>query len=188
MKIGLSVGLVAALSLPSRAALAQAEAPARARFGDRGEFVMQSDATIQLNGSRGGPPRAFVLVTPALDYFVVHSVSLGAQLGWYDDDGTKEAWVAPRIGFNITISDNLSLWIKCYVGYERAWDGLFNVTADITFFEAFAPLLWHPAPHFFLGGGPYVEPSFVFNTPNAQNNQNYVAYGLTTTVGGWFIP
>jgi hypothetical protein len=171
------LALAAALAafLSTSAAYAQ-------RFGDEGQLVIQDDAKLQIGGTtqNGQNNGAAILLQPAADYFVVHSVSLGAQLLYSDSGGNQVVGVAPRVGYNVTITDDVSFWIRGYVGYAHAWGpGYQN---DSIFLEAYAPLLWHPATHFFLGLGPYVTPSFEINRPT------FVSFGLATTVGGWFVP
>ena len=171
------LALAAALAAFLSATSARAQ-----RFGDEGQLVIQDDAKLQVGGTTQGGANngASILLQPAADYFVVHSVSLGAQLLYGDSGGNQVAGVAPRVGYKITITNDVSFWIKGYIGYAHAWGpGYHN---DTIFLEAYAPLLWHPASHFFLGLGPYVTPSFVINAPT------FVSFGLQTTVGGWFLP
>jgi hypothetical protein len=182
MRKGLAATILVSVSLLPGVALAQhvGDGP---RFGDEGELVIQDDARLQVGGTtqNGQNNGAVILLMPAADYFVVHAVSLGAQLLYANAGGGQSVGVAPRVGFNITITNDVSFWIKGTVGYRHDWDNNGN-HQDAMFIEGFAPLLWHPASHFFLGIGPYVAPNFVFNNPT------YVNFGLQTTVGGWFIP
>jgi hypothetical protein len=176
MKTGIAVSVFALASLLASTSFAQA------RFGDEGQLVIQDDAKVQVGGTtQGSQTNAFIALLPAADFFVVREVSLGAQVGYGDNGGAQFLEVAPRVGYNVTITNDLSFWIKGYIGYIHTWANN-GPSTDQIFLQAFAPLLWHPATHFFFGGGPYVQPAFVINQPTA------VTFGVMSTVGGWFVP
>ena len=49
--------------------------------------------------------------------------------------------------------------------------------------EVYAPLLIHPAPHFFVGFGPDVFIDVIHDVGGTENRRVY--WGATSLVGGW---
>jgi hypothetical protein len=80
-------------------------------------------ATVSDNGGSG---TAFAL-SPSLDYFVINGLSLGLNflvgvLNPAHPDNASSVnetifGIAPRIGYNLPISDTVSFWPKVYFGY-----------------------------------------------------------------------
>jgi hypothetical protein len=103
--------------------------------------------------------------------------------------------VGPRIGYDAPISNLVSIWPK--IGFTFAHShaadagfngvgvasgaGLVSVSNDQTLwlFDAYVPVLLHPAPHFFLGFGPYIDTQL-------NGDVRSTAYGGKFTLGGWF--
>jgi hypothetical protein len=88
-----------------------------------------------------------------------------------------------RAGYNIPVSESASLWPKVSVSIERndiptdqnagATGGDLAVVADLS-----APLLFHPANHFFVGLGP----SLALKVGGAEG----LNIALNSVVGGYF--
>jgi hypothetical protein len=121
--------------------------------------------------------------------------------------------VSPRLGYNFRLSEAFSLWPKVGVGLKNTWfnidttsspqcvksgavmdpavanetlsEGAFDLDLD-------ALLVFHPAPHFFLGLGPYLTTDLaVWGTSNSVSAgptlvlPKITTYGISFTVGGW---
>ena len=56
----------------------------------------------------------------------------------------------------------------------------YTITLDL-----FAPFLWHPAQHFFVGGGPVVATDLI-SKQSGQNAPKETAVGLQAVLGGYF--
>jgi hypothetical protein len=153
-------------------------------------------ATLTQNGGSG---TSFVL-SPAADYFVIPNLSLGAELlvGFLSPahpNGTNGVTdtvlgIAPRIGYNIPLSDNVSFWPKLFFGYTSISGSNNSGGANSVVLGVFAPFLFHVAPHFFLGIGPNLSTQLSNN--RTQGNASIGApeatvLGLQATFGGYFL-
>jgi hypothetical protein len=198
---------VKSVSRVAAAALALCLVPSMARaqdadFSKQGHLAISSDANVGLVGTstnNDGGSSLKLTLQPAVDYFVIDNLSLGGFVLYSHESSSPGGGgpsshsdtfgVGPRIGYNIPLSDTLSFWPKAYVqmAYSTAYSG--GSSTDMTWdVGGYAPLVVHPAPHFFLGLGPYVQTEFA-NTVSA-NNQSQTGpktteYGLQFTVGGW---
>ena len=143
------------------------------RFGDAGEFVISSDAQAQLRfeSSSGSDTSTVIQLGPAADYFIVRGLSLGIGALYthasYPPWPSTDSWnVGVRVGYNVFLSDVLSLWPRVSLGYVHASEVDLTTGSPSTFStdgltaSAFVPLLLHPVRHFFLGLGPQVETTF----------------------------
>ena len=152
--------------------------------------------------------------SPVVDYFFLRNLSIGLTTGAaYDDvkgygtDGslveTKSTSlsVGPRLGLNVPLGHSFSWWLIGAVGIEanQATQSVVSGTSASVasssgapstnqvgpWVMAYAPLLVHPAPHFFLGVGPSVFHEFArVQGANAGDERTTVGVGLT--VGGSF--
>jgi hypothetical protein len=204
MKTALSLGCAVAAVLLPASALAQSHEA----FGNAGQLAISSDMRLSIESdsvnNNGGSTTTFDLA-PAVDYFVIQSLSLGGQVQFTHtsrspgNGGTSETTdlfgIGPRIGYNIPISDLFSFWPKVGVTYQH---GSFGNTSESKFsIGAFAPLLLHPAPHFFVGLGPNfsTDLSNSVSTPAGPagasvsgDGPKVTEFGVMFVVGGWFAP
>jgi hypothetical protein len=110
---------------------------------------------------------------------------------------------ALRIGHHHALSDQVSVFPRYALGYfelsrviEAESEGAFAAAFDRYQFvslrnlagggsewtiSAFVPLLWHPARHVFLGGGPMLA----FEYGGTLEREFAFSLGLCTTIGGW---
>jgi hypothetical protein len=163
-------------------------------------------ATLSDNGGSG---TAFGLA-PAIDYFVTTGLSLGVN-GLVEvinpahssntTGGSATAFgVAPRVGYNLPLSDTVSFWPKLYFGYttlsSSASGNGSNVSVGFndTSLGIFAPILFHPVPHFFIGIGPNFSTQLSNNATlslagmsQSQSQPKVTQIGLQATLGGWFL-
>src|SRR5208282_2385922 len=124
-----------------------------------------------------------------LDYFFVRNLSIGFDVaaGYSDDKGygadgsldeTKTTSISGgvRLGVNVPLGDLFSFYPRVTLGLEQTRQaesvvsgGTDSVATSVgspattktgPWVNAFAPLLFHATPHFFLGVGPRVEHFF----------------------------
>jgi hypothetical protein len=175
----------------------RADSPAGV-FGDRGELAISSDAGFSLTNTnvsgQSGSTTTLVL-RPAVDYFVIDSLSLGGFLGLEytaPPGGSSTAMsIGPRIGYNLRFSERFSVWPK--VGFSFASttqkrdavtlpDGTRVDPTDTTNtslqLNLFVPVMFHPAQHFFIGIGP------AFDLDLTGSNKA-TTLALRLTLGGW---
>ena len=178
-------------------------------FGGPGTLAISNDMNLGFFGSstsEGGGSSWTFLLAPAADYFVIQGLSLGGQgvyshlhlsTGGNAAAGTGSTsidsdtfGIGPRIGYNIPIGDLLSFWPKVALIFsDTATSGASGNTFDI---QAYAPLLLHLAPHFFVGLGPQIQTDLTASQSSQGVSNPHPAkttsYGLYFTIGGWTVP
>ncbi len=182
-----SIGFVVA-----RLAGAQAPPP---HFGDASQLVFSDDTqgSVQVQTNGASPTITTITLGPAADYFVLRAASIGVHVLWQhiETSGapTTDSWSAGiRLGYALRIGEAFSFWPKVNFDYRRT-SLVPIVTAaaaeNETHFDAmvigvFAPVLFHPVAHFFIGLGPNVQ-TVVLTSASSDTT-----YGLMLTLGGWF--
>jgi hypothetical protein len=194
---GLS-GLIvcAALILPS---LAFAQDPTKdtgggpARvFGDTNQIAISSDAALEIQHS--SQRVTTISFSPAADFFIAKNISVGGALLFeYDKAGSSDATrfgIGPRVGYNYAFTDMLGIWPKIGFSYShtsRSTDTAAGPGTTLTLSRSgnaftlnlFAPVMFHPVPHFFVGFGPFLD-------TDLGGSDKVTTYGLKLTIGGWF--
>lgn len=159
------------------------------RFGDTGILAISSDVALSIERqSTSGVPggTTTIQLAPAADYFVGGRFSLGGFIGFDyvkagDNDATRFA-IGPRLGYDYRLSDMVSLWPRAGVSLavtsaDNAGPG--DSAEDTTFaLNLFVPLMVHPARHFFIGLGPFLD-------TDLSGDARTTTFGLKLTTGGW---
>jgi len=154
-----------------------------------------------------------VSVEPAFDYFSAQNFSEGVTAFFRYNDGrsgdrevsSTTVGATGRIGHNFWLGRVVSLWPKLSLGVWHTWYSYavpaFGATATINgvtvevgpsthldenvwFAEIQAPVLFHLAPHFYVGFGPDVFVDLIHSVESAKNLRRFV--GAFSTLGGWF--
>ena len=165
-------------------------------FGDKGQITISSDAGLSISStSTSGVDGSTTNLTlrPAIDYFVVNNVSVGGFVG-LDYTSTSGAHsttfaIGPRVGYNFAFSERFSFWPKLGFSYSSSSTSVdttvtpgapssFSATGNHLALNIFAPVMFHPVQHFFLGFGPALDTDL---TGDAK--QTAIAGRLT--IGGW---
>lgn len=170
------------------------------QFGGKGQIAISSDAALSIQSSSTGGvdgSTTTIMLAPALDYFVIQNLSIGGSLLFAyvspPGDGSETRFgVGPRVGYNIPISDLVSIWPKAGLSIQHTSTssgavalpgGGTTAGADVSNtavgLNLFAPVMFHPAPHFFAGFGPFLD------TDLSGDNKN-TTFGGKLTLGGWF--
>jgi len=161
------------------------------RFGHKGELAISSDTALSIAHTSPGDTTTITL-QPAVDYFVIDNFSVGGFIGL---DYTSASYgsttrfsIGPRVGYNLVLSDLVSLWPK--VGFSFATtntsfdspeDEDVSVTANdnsALALNLFVPFMFHPATHFFAGFGPFLD-------TDLSGDDKVTVFGLKLTLGGW---
>lgn len=168
-------------------------------FGERGQVVISGDFKFNIlreslssvGGSEGGSSTSYEL-QPALDYFVSPNISVGAVLGLRRDveDGANATsfTLAPRVGYNFVLTNAVSLWVRLGLGYQReSYGGTASALASRYAIPVslYAPILWHPATHFFIGIGPFFARDVIAKSAG-EDIPKRTDIGLSSTIGGYF--
>jgi hypothetical protein len=189
-------------------------APRPPRFGDPGVVVISADSSIGISSTEYSNSRTrFVqaLFSPGFDYFATRGFSVGLDLevGYsytqaLDADRvlvetTSTSYgLGPRFGFNVPLGESVSFYPRLTVGIasqtkDRKYPATsFNEPATTSsatlsggYVVLFAPLLFHPAPHFFLGAGPGLYSAFGTGKTSELDGERTSLFG-SVIVGGWW--
>lgn len=197
IRVSLFAAVVALPLLSARSSSAQsvtqntrAVGPAE-MFGGARQWAFSSDAalTIQrraISGTEGGTTA--IQLSPSADYFVIDNLSIGGFIGFDyvhtgDDDSTRFS-IGPRVGYNLALSDLVSIWPKG--GFSYAYtstssdSGTGSTSSSNSAFalNLFAPVVFHPVPHFFAGFGPFLD-------TDLSGDNRATTFGGKLTLGGW---
>jgi hypothetical protein len=160
-----------------------------------------STASFQFGSvsDNGGSGTAFALA-PAIDYFVIDSLSLGIDglIGVLNPahgnrgPGTTITLfgIAPRVGYNIRITDGISWWPKVFFEYVTFSSSNNNGGGNASAIGLFAPFMFEPARHFLLGIGPNVSTQLGNNSTQggmSTPNPKVTLFGVQATIGGWCL-
>jgi hypothetical protein len=160
-------------------------------FGEHGEVAISGDMKFNiLHQSQTGTSYTSYEVQPALDYFVSTNVSVGGLLGIRKDplggSASRTTFaVGGRVGYNVFLSSAVSLWVRGGLNYGHFTDhvvGSPDDTGSYVSLSVYAPVLWHPVPHFFLGAGPFLEQDLY----ESNSGPKATDFGISSTVGGYF--
>lgn len=175
------------------------------RFGERRQIVIGADTNASVSASfdpRGGGVRLTrAEVAPTFDRFVRDDISVGIAIGAvyenvdYDAIVESEAFgiaAAPRIGYAIRLSDELTLYPRLHAGYayaEVVTRSLAGAPPRTVRSKAevhrlisglYVPLLYHFASRAFIGLGPFVEQDLA-----AKAAPRSTMVGVRLTLGVW---
>jgi hypothetical protein len=163
----------------------------RAGFGEAGQWTFSTDAALAierrtLSNSNGAGTTISIL--PATDYFVLDNLSVGGLVGVvYQKSGENRSTsfrIGPRVGYDIELSDLISIWPKLGFSYSHSkqkYSGSNadrSVTNDALQLNMYAPVMFHPAPHFFAGFGPFLD-------TDLNGDSRATVWGVRLTLGGW---
>jgi hypothetical protein len=161
------------------------------RFGEQGQKAVSSDAGLSIsNTSASGVDGSTttLILRPAVDWFFMDSVSLGGFVGveYTSSQGGSSTVISlgPRLGYNLPLSERLSFWPK--LGFSLAStsfeddavvgdDDESNTSVQL---NLFAPLMFHPVQHFFLGLGPALD-------QDLSGDDKATTIAVRLTLGGW---
>jgi hypothetical protein len=168
-------------------------------FGSEGQIAISSDAGLSISNTSisgvDGSTTSLVL-RPAVDYFVIDYLSIGGFLGvQYDSTSggsTTAISIGPRVGYNIPLSERFSIWPKIGFSFASTSQSTDDTTVPggaVTIegddetntnlqLNLFAPVMFHPVQHFFLGFGPAFDLDLT-----GDNKATTIAARLT--LGGW---
>jgi hypothetical protein len=160
------------------------------RFGLEGQKAVSSDAGLSIsNTSVSGVDGSTttLILRPAIDWFVADSLSLGGFVGVEYISAPSQTSsiisIGPRIGYNLPVSERVSFWPK--LGFSLAstdieTDGVPGDDESNTGLQLnlFAPVMFHPVQHFFLGFGPALD-------QDLSGDAKATTIAARLTIGGW---
>jgi len=175
-------------------------------FGGAGELVLTTatDASISARFySRSSGSSTSVNLAPALDYFLAENVSIGVDsfvaygkstaidaAGDTVHASSTSFGFGPRFGVNLPLTHALSLWPVMEFGSgtvdssQSSTSGVNQHSRQRTWIALTAPLLVHPATHFFFGAGPVFFHELLDKDQYDYENDATIL-GLSFVLGGW---
>jgi hypothetical protein len=177
---------------------------AGARFGARHSTVLTSGMSLSGNWatySGSGARERSISVGPALDWFVVDDISIGAQLAYqvgsylgYQSDGSTVTYdvngvgASVRFGVHARISDHVSCYPTVALGIgtdnsdERSGAARNVYAREYAAWSLSSPLLVHIASHYFIGLGPYLT----HEVKDSEEREILATkLGISSVAGGW---
>ena len=153
-----------------------------AAFGQAGQWVYsvagEGDFPFWLSKTGGGDWA--MAIRPAVDTFILRSVSVGGIVTLRKDGNGSDVGVGVRAGYHIPITSLVSFWARGGV-YFHHYSQNNGPSGGQTSIGINAPFLFHILPHAFAGVGPF------FSVP-VQNSDSTAGsdstFGLTAILGG----
>ena len=182
-------------------------APRPRRFGDPGEVVFSGELGASADVTSYGGTNAKshgVSFSPAFDVFTAPHISIGISASIFtryafeqqpDTPGVKTTrgggGLAGRFGVDIPFASWLSFYPRASIGITvddvevQAGTASYQYTTRALGAGLYAPVLVHPASHFFVGFGPRASGDLVRTySPRDVDNRGY-SVGADLVVGGW---
>jgi len=155
-------------------------ARAQAAFGSRGQVA--PFGTVAYAHTSGNDVNQ-IFVAPGAMWFPTNNVAIGGQLIYaFADFGPSvhEVGFEPLVGFAVPLADHVAFFPRMGMQFQWLFPSAGN-SANRVAIDGFAPLLFIPVPHFFIGFGPQV------NVEVASSAANKVtSFGLASQIGGYF--
>jgi hypothetical protein len=159
-------------------------------FGRASVLAFSSDSALTIQHS--SQDVTTIQLAPSADYFIIDNLSLGGFISFdYSKSGAGDGsriGVGPRVGYNIKLSDMLSIWPKAGFAFAHSSATVSAQAGGVEVSETrsgnalamnlFAPLMVHPAPHFFGGFGPFLD-------VDLSGDDRVTMFGAKLTLGGW---
>jgi hypothetical protein len=171
--------------LASRAAQAQnlADQVNTATFGNPGQVAIAGDFAISFLHRDGV---SSLVLAPAVDYFFLPHLSLGGQVAFEYSSfsggrSSSSFGLGPRIGYDIPLAPMFSLYPRAGFSFSHN-TATGQPSSNLLGLFLFAPFLFHPVPHFFIGFGPSLRGDFA----GGDASDHVLTIGLESTVGGYF--
>jgi hypothetical protein len=152
-------------------------------FGNQGQVAIANDFSLLFSHAN---ETSSLQLAPAVDYFLAPQLSLGGQVSFgytsFKGGGHETTFgLGPRVGYNIPLTPMFSLFPRVVLSYTHTSGTGFDSTNLLGLF-LFAPFLFHPVPHFFIGFGPSIGGNFA----GGESGNRFVVFTLESTVGGYF--
>ena len=168
------------------ALLLASTAAAASEFGHLGQ-VLPSGGVSLFDSSQADDSELFLSLRPEVGYFVLEHFAVGGGLDYeivkrtvrgVDQPSVTYAGVVAFVAYDLGLDRYLSLFPSAG-GYlvQRG-----SLSGEVLGVNLFLPLLFHPAPHCFLGLGP--EASLDLSAPNDLPKRTQL--GARSTIGVYF--
>jgi hypothetical protein len=188
-----SFSLSAAAQTPPARDPGMPEVPANspsAAFGGKGQLAILAEAGVVFSHSSisGSDYSSTTLVLrPAVDYFVIDHLSVGAFTGVSYEKAagasTTIYGIGPRVGYDIPFTSHFSIWPKAGLSFNsttlKTDTPSFSDSNSAIALNLFAPVMYH-TNHYFVGFGPALD-------TDLSGDRKVTTFALRLNVGGWLF-
>ncbi len=169
-------------------------------LGEEGQLAISSDLQLSFTststkaaaeGAEDPDSTTSITIQPAVDYFLMDSLSLGGAIGYQStsqgDVKSSGILIGPRVGYAIPVGEGMAFWPKLGITYQTMSmdDGTNDMSGNKMSLDVFAPLAIQPAENFFVGIGPVVSMDLSSKIEDEDADKD-TTIGITTQVGGYF--
>jgi hypothetical protein len=171
------------LAAPTARAQSLSEAINGTNFGNPGQVAVAGDFSLSFSHYNDS---SHLRIAPAADYFFLPHLSFGGQVIFeydsYKGGGHATTFgLGPRVGYDIPLAAMFTLFPRLTLAYTHFSPSGADSSNLLGMF-LYAPFLFHPVPHFFVGFGP----SFGGNFAGGDDGDRFFVFELVSTVGGYF--
>lgn len=159
-------------------------------FGGKGQLAILAEAGVVFSHTSisGRDDSSTTLVLrPAIDYFVIDHLSVGAFTGVSYEKAsgasTTTYGIGPRVGYDIPFTSRFSLWPKAGVSFNSTTlkrdTPSFSDSNSAIALNLFVPVMFH-TNHYFVGFGPGLD-------QDLSGDAKATTIALRLNVGGWLF-
>ncbi|RYZ04254.1 MAG: hypothetical protein EOO73_24515 [Myxococcales bacterium] len=159
-------------------------------FGGKGQLAILAEAGVVFSHTSisGTDASSTTLVLrPAVDYFVIDHLSVGAFTGVSYEKAqgasTTTYAIGPRVGYDIPFTSRFSLWPKAGLSFNsttlKTDTPSFSDTNSAVALNLFVPVMYH-TNHYFVGFGPALD-------RDLSGDLKATTFALRLNVGGWLF-
>lgn len=159
-------------------------------FGGKGQLAILAEAGVvfshtSISGQDGSSTT--LVLRPAVDYFVIDHLSIGAFMG-VDYAKAKGAssttyGIGPRVGYDIPFTPRFSVWPKAGLSFNsttlKTDSPSFSDSNSALALNLFVPVMFH-TNHYFVGFGPALD-------TDLSGDAKATTFALRLNVGGWLF-
>jgi hypothetical protein len=159
-------------------------------FGGKGQLAILAEAGVVFSHTTisgvDASSTTFVF-RPAVDYFVIDHLSIGAFTGVDYAKASGESkttyGIGPRVGYDIPFTERFSLWPKAGLSFNsttlKTDTPSFSDTNSAIALNLFVPVMYH-MNHYFVGLGPALD-------TDLSGDAKATTFAVRLNVGGWLF-
>lgn len=159
-------------------------------FGGKGQLAILAEAGVVFSHTSisGRDDSSTTLVLrPAVDYFVIDHLSVGAFTGVSYEKAAGASsttyGIGPRVGYSIPFTERFSVWPKAGLSFNstkiKTDTPAFSDTNKAIALNLFVPVMFH-TNHYFVGFGPGLD-------RDLSGDAKATTFALRLNVGGWLF-
>ena len=177
---------------------------ARADIPTEHDVILAGDFGLSyqhLSSSQGDGSIDLFRLAPSFDWVATRGLTIGAWLVYEHlsatgSDSADDYGIIPRVGYVVELGPSVFLWPRFGIGYLHGLPDFVNIpisgsiSVNRVQLDLDLAILFSPAPHFFVGGGPLLRADLSSSADTggsvSVDTGKFTAFGLTALVGGYF--